>query len=85
MKRNLKLIKLILLKIEEQYENKSIYNLKVDGYRIEQIANHCELLYGEGLISNYKAIYGGGQLEAFLVGNLTNEGFNYLDLIRDTD
>lgn len=85
MKRNLKLIKLILLKIEEQYENIPIFNLKINGYNMQQIANHCELLFEERLISNYKGFYGGGQLETFFVGNLTNEGFNYLDSIRNTD
>ena len=44
-----------------------------------------ELLYGEGLISYYKGQYGGNKLWTFTVGNLTNEGFNYLDTIRDTD
>ena len=85
MKRELQLIKKILLKIEEEYENTTLFGLKIEGYTTQQIANHVELLYGEGLISYYKGQYGGNKLWSFTVGNLTNEGFNYLDTIRDTD
>lgn len=85
MKRDLKLIKKILLKIEEEYINTPITNLSIDGYTKEQIANHCELLYEEGLINKYVAKFGSDSLYLFFVGNLTNEGFNYLDTIRDTD
>lgn len=85
MKRDLHLIKKILLKIEEEYENTTLFGLKIEGYTTQQIANHVELLYGEGLISYYKGQYGGNKLWTFTVGNLTNEGFNYLDTIRDTD
>lgn len=85
MKRDLSLIKKILLKIEEIYINTPIKNLKIEGYSIEGIANHCELLYEEHLISKYKPYYADNQLELFLVGNLTNEGFNYLDSIRDAE
>lgn len=85
MKRDLFLIKKILLQIEEEYINTTIFNLKIEGYTMQQVANHCELLYGEGLISQYKGHFASDQLCAFVVGNLTNEGFNYLDSIRDTD
>lgn len=85
MKRDLHLIKKILLKIEEEYENTTLFGLKIEGYTTQQIANHVELLYGEGLISYYKGQYADNKLWNFTVGNLTNEGFNYLDTIRDTD
>lgn len=85
MKRDLQLIKKILLKIEEEYVNTTLINLTIDGYTSEQIANHCELLYEEGLINKYSAKFVDNALWCFFVGNLTNEGFNYLDKIRDTD
>ena len=85
MKRDLQLIKKILLTIEEKYENTALMDLKIEGYTLQQVANHAELLYGEGLISLYKGHYAGNKLWSFAVGNLTNEGFNYLDIIRDTD
>ena len=85
MKRDLQLIKKILLEIEDKYVNQNLLILQIEGYTIEQIANHCELLYNEGLLQQYKGIFGNGQLNYFTVGNLTNEGFNYLDSIRNTD
>ncbi len=85
MRRDLNLIKKILLAIEEKYVNSPLINLPIDGYSLQQVANHCELLHEEGLISKYKGYYGDGLIEAFSVGNLTNEGFNYLDTIRDSD
>ena len=85
MKRDLQLIKRILLAIEQQYENTILMDLKIEGYTIQQVANHAELLYGEGLISAYKGHYAGNKLWSFAVGNLTNEGFNYLDIIREAD
>ncbi len=85
MKRDLVLIKKILLEIEDKYENTVLMNLPIEGYTLSQIANHCELLYGEGLISKYAPHYGSNQILFFTVGNLTNEGFNYLDSIRNTD
>lgn len=85
MKRDLQLIKKILLKIEEEYVNTTLTNLTIEGYTNEQVANHCELLYEEGLINKYSAKFGSNCLHLFFVGNLTNEGFNYLDTIRDTD
>lgn len=85
MKRDLQLIKKILLKIEEEYVNAPLMNISLDGYTKEQIANHCELLKEEGLLNKYKAYFADNSLYIFYVGNLTNEGFNYLDTIRDTD
>ena len=75
----------ILLKIEEEYVNTTLTNLTIEGYTKEQVANHCELLYEEGLINKYSAKFGNDYLYLFFVGNLTNKGFNYLDTIRDTD
>ncbi len=85
MRRDLQLIKKILLAIEEEYENTTLLDLCIEGYSMQQVANHAELLYGEGLLSLYKGHYAGNKLWSFAVGNLTNEGFNYLDMIRDTD
>ena len=52
---------------------------------MEQVANHSELLYGEGLVSKYIPKFANNKLYYFYVGNLTNEGFNYLDTIRNTN
>lgn len=85
MKRDLQLIKKILLYIEENYVNTSLINIGIDGYDLQQIGNHCSMLFEEGLLSKYAPRYGNGQLMMFTVGNLTNTGFNYLDDIRDKE
>ena len=45
MKRNMDLIREILLAIEEQHEYGPIYGLTIPGYSINEIAYHCQLLY----------------------------------------
>jgi hypothetical protein len=38
MKRDMELVRLILLKIEEEYRSTALYNLKIDGYDMETTA-----------------------------------------------
>ncbi len=83
MKRDMDLSRKILLKIEEEYVSTAILNLVVENYSMEQIAIHCELLHEAGFISYYNAQYGGDSLDFFAVGNLTWNGYEYLDKIRD--
>lgn len=83
MKRDMDLIRLILLEIEEEYKSTAIYNLSVDGYDKETVAYHCKILHEAGFISDYKAIYANNRLCDFGIGSLTWEGNNYLDKIRD--
>lgn len=83
MKRDMDLIRKIMLRIEEEYTSTAIFNLKVDGYTMEQIAVHCKMMYEARLISDYKAQYAGNSLYSFGVSNLTWEGYEYLDKIRD--
>lgn len=85
MKKDLELIKKILLKIENEYAGKPLINIGIEGYDMQQIAYHVSLLSEGGLISKFNPRYGDGQIFMFTVGNLTNEGFNYLDKIRDED
>lgn len=83
MKRDMDLIRKTMLRIEEEYVSTVIYNLKVDGYSDDQVATHCKMLYEAGLLSDYKAQYAGNELYIFGVGNLTWEGYDFLDKIRD--
>ena len=83
MKRDMELVRLILLKIEEEYRSTALYNLKIDGYDIETIAYHCKIMNEAGLISDYKAQYSGNEIWEFGVGPLTWEGNDFLDKIRD--
>lgn len=83
MKRDMDLIRLILLRIEEQYRSTAIYDLSVDGYDKETVAYHCKILHEAGLIADYKARYGDNQLLSFGISGLTWAGHDYLDKIRD--
>ena len=83
MKRNMDLVREILLEIEKQYVSTAIYNLKVEGYDAETIAYHCKILFEAGLISDYKAQYADNTIYSFGVGSLTWVGNDYLDKVRD--
>ena len=77
------LVRLILLKIEEEYESTALINLSIDGYDMDTVAYHCKILHDAGFVSNYNASYAGDELYIFSVGALTWDGNDYLDKIRD--
>lgn len=83
MKRDMDLIRLILLEIEKEYVSTALINLKIDGYDQETIAYHCKILYEKGFVSNYSSQYADNMLYYFAVGALTWDGADYLDSIRD--
>jgi len=83
MKRDMDLIRIIMLKIEEEFETTALVNLKVEKYSNDVVAMHCKLLYEAGLVSFYKSQYAENELSFFTVGNLTWDGYDYLDKIRD--
>ena len=86
MKRDLQLIKKILLKIENEFVNVALFNIKIDGFDRNVICNHCRMLYNDGLLLDFsESVYENGKQVIFGVGNLTSEGFDYLDLIREKD
>lgn len=83
MKRDMDLIRLILLKIEEEYNTHNILGLSIDGYSMETVAYHCKLLYEAGFVSYYKGIQTLSGLEDFQVGSITWAGHDFLNTIRD--
>lgn len=83
MKRDMDLVRLILLEIEKEYVSTAIYNLSVDGYDMATVAYHCKILHEKGLISDYKAQYASNEIYSFGVGSLTWEGNDFLDKVRD--
>lgn len=82
MKRNMDLIRKILVKIEDTVDNAIVYNPEIEGYSNEQISYHCSILYEGGYISKYGSLEGSGEIEDFGVGRLTWEGHDLLDKIR---
>ena len=83
MKRDMDLVRLILLEIEDKYRSTAIYDLAIDGYDTEMVAYHCKILYDAGLISDYKAQYADNEIYVFGVGSLTWDGNDFLEKIRD--
>ena len=83
MKRDMDLVRLILLEIEDKYRSTAIYDLAIDGYDTEMVAYHCKILNEAGLISDYKAQYADNEIYVFGVGSLTWDGNDFLEKIRD--
>ena len=85
MKRDMDLMRLILLYLEENYDpNRGlISDVSIEGYEEAVIAEHCKLLHQAGLISDIDITrFMGGGLN-LSIRNLTNEGYDYLESIRD--
>ena len=83
MKRDMDLVRKILLQIEEEHVSTAIFNLKIEGYDLPTVAYHCKIMNEAGLLSHYSAKYGNDTIYAFQVGGLTWEGNDYLDKVRD--
>ena len=83
----MELMRKILFAIEEQFEPGAgtIHNINVGSFSLLDVAEHCSLLYQAGLISNYKPLRGDNTIMDFGIGNLTNQGYDYLELIRNDD
>ena len=86
MKRDLQLIKKILQKIEEDFVNVALFNIEIDSYDRITVCNHCKMLYQDGLLLDFsESIYENGKQVMFGVGNLTSNGYDYLESIREKD
>ena len=87
MKRDMDLLRKILLAIEEQYKpgDGSIRDLTLDGYDQNTIAEHCSLLYQQGLITRYDPSWCDDKIAIFFVGNLTSTGYDFLELIKNDE
>ncbi len=84
MKRDMELVRKIFFGIEEHYKGDAIYCLSVAGYERIIVAEHCRMLYEYGLLDEYKPIGAdGAPVIAFYVGNMTWEGYDLLEKIRE--
>ena len=52
MKRDMDLIRAILLRVEEEYGGISITNLSIEGNSLEEVAVHCKMLEDAGLVTD---------------------------------
>ena len=78
----MELIRLIMLKVEENCDSNNHKELEIDGYTRDEIIYHCKLLRDAGMI-NYFAEYANGGVYFFCANELTWEGHDFLDEIRD--
>ncbi len=85
MKRDIELERKILFEIEEKYQpgHFKIKNFSVDGYSRDLVAEHCRLLFEQGLISDYSPLDDGlGELISFRNSDLTARGYDFMEMIR---
>ena len=84
MKRDMELIRKILFYVEENYTagQGCIKQINIDGYDSNTITEHIILAYESGFFQDVKniATLSGN---AYWVGNLSNEGYEFLDKIRN--
>ena len=83
MKRDMDLVRKILLKIEDEYRTTTLFNIQIEGYDMETVAYHCKIMHEAGLVSSFSAQYGDNIVWGLRVGSLTWNGNDYLDKVRD--
>jgi len=83
----MELMRKILFIIEEKYKpgDGYIWGMKIEGYDMSTIAEHCDFLHQQGLVKTYKPQFGNDKIVAFSVGNITTQGYDYLELLRNDD
>lgn len=83
MKRDMDVIRKILMYIEGNFIDVALYNIKIEGYDFKTIAYHCKLCFDAELISDYDGEYAECEITDFGVGSLTWKGHEFLDKIKD--
>lgn len=81
MKRDMDLIRKLLFKIEDEYKGRPIYPFTLEGYDPWVVKEHCKLMQQQNLIEFVKD----DEVNCspyFYVGNLTADGYDFLDKIR---
>jgi hypothetical protein len=83
MKRDMELVRKILFYIEENYVagEKWLRDIEIEEYDYAVIMEHAILAYENGLIQDIKDISTLGGT-SYWVGNLSNAGYDFLDIIR---
>jgi hypothetical protein len=83
MKRDMDLIRAILLSVEEHEDGRAPRDLTVDGYSAEQIGYHNYLIGDAGLAKTADVTTRGSSGPMALVIHLTWAGHEFLDAARD--
>lgn len=80
MKRDMDLVRKILLKVEMNQSANDIVEVHIDGYSEDQIAYHIAILTEAGLLEN---IHNGRIVPVNITSRLTWAGHDFLDACRD--
>jgi hypothetical protein len=83
MKRDLDLIKQILLHFENKTDWKHEENLEIDGFDKDLVAYNIQLMYESGLINGEAITSKTGRIYDVLPFRLTWKGHEFLDNIKD--
>ena len=83
MKRDMDLVRRILLEVEKSNDRVSIESLECDKYPLPVIGYHVELMSAHGLIDAKVTRDWGGNVVDGHIKALTWSGCDYLDAIRD--
>lgn len=82
MKRDMDLIRNILFYVEDHYKAGQMnISIDIDGVDENTIYEHCKLVYQSGLLQSFVDLSTDIGASC-MVGNLTSEGYDYLDKIR---
>lgn len=85
MKRNIDLIRKMMLEIESTDDTFGLSNPRIKGYSPDEIVYCCKLLKDSGFVDGFKVSYADNQIHSYSVGQLTWKGHEYLELIRNPD
>lgn len=85
MKRDMDLVRKILMEIEEKHQGRQLQGLQIEGYDDEMVFYHCEMMADVGLLSDFEALNVVGSSSVFYVGGLTWQGQDYLEIIRNDE
>jgi hypothetical protein len=84
MLRDMDLIRNILLYIEERYKaGTDTIKVHIEGFPDSVVYEHCKLMQEAELIQKLENRGCDGLGDQVYVGNLTNEGYDYIDKIKD--
>ncbi|MGI5873506.1 MAG: DUF2513 domain-containing protein [Bacillota bacterium] len=85
MKRDIDLLRDILLQIENAPAGKSIDDSDIAGseYDPDIIRYHIKLLYDAELIEGHEIPMAGSALPGYVISSLSSDGFDFLDAIRE--
>ena len=83
MKRDMDLVRLILLELEKAAAGQSVSEPVIEGYDRETIADHCSILNDHELTSGYNVFWAGNEIYSFSAGRLTWKGHEFIEAVRD--